>query len=137
MVETNRYHHDHLARLDEGPSLQPDVTETEMLVFLAITLQMEHCIRDKMTDYWSTSYSFHSSFYSNTTKQERYFHILRFLHFTDNKNEPDMTGKNSDQLWKMINLLEVLNKRFSKFDSPSEHLAIDEVIFQYKGRVIF
>ena len=40
VVETNRYYHDHLERLDEVPSPQPDVTEAEMLVFLAVTIQM-------------------------------------------------------------------------------------------------
>jgi len=53
VVETNRYYHDHLDRLDEGPLPQPDVTEAKMLVFLAITIQMGHCIWDKLTDYWS------------------------------------------------------------------------------------
>ena len=36
VVENNRYYHDHLDRLDEGPSPLPDVTEAEMLVFLEI-----------------------------------------------------------------------------------------------------
>jgi len=44
-----------------------------------------------------------------------------------------MTDKNSDRLWKMRNLFEILNKKFSKFYSPSEHLAIDEVI-KYKHK---
>jgi len=35
------------------------------------------------------------------------------------------------------NLCEILNKAFSKFYSPSEHLAVDEVIVLFKGRVIF
>jgi len=51
VVETNRYYHDHLDRCDEGPSPQPDVTEAEMLVFLAVTIQMGHCIWDKLTDH--------------------------------------------------------------------------------------
>ena len=70
-------------------------------------------------------------------KRDRYFHILRFLHFTENKNEPDMTDENSDWLWKMWNLFEILNQKFSKFYNPSEHLAVDEVTVLYKGRVIF
>ena len=45
--------------------------------------------------------------------------------------------ENSDMLWKMQNLFENLNKTFSKFYSPSEHLAVDEVIVLFKGRVIF
>jgi hypothetical protein len=55
MVETNTYYHDQLERLDEGPSPLPDVTEAEMLVFLAVTVQMGHCTRDKLTDYWTKS----------------------------------------------------------------------------------
>jgi len=55
VVETNRYYHDHLDRLEEGPSSQSDVTEAEMLVFLALTIQMGHGIRDQLTDYWSMS----------------------------------------------------------------------------------
>ena len=44
VVETNRYYHAHLDRLDEGPSPQPDVTEAEIFVFLAMNIQMGHCI---------------------------------------------------------------------------------------------
>jgi hypothetical protein len=44
LVETKRYYHDHLDSFDEGPSPLPDVTEAEMLMFLALTIQMGHCI---------------------------------------------------------------------------------------------
>jgi len=81
VVETNRYYHYHLERLDEGPLPQPDVTEAKMLVFPAITIQMGHFIRDKLTDYWSRSYNFHTPFYGNAMKLDRFFHILHFLHF--------------------------------------------------------
>jgi len=56
VVETNRYYHDHLDRLDEGPSPLPDVTEDEMLMFLAITIQTGRCIWNKLTDYWTRAY---------------------------------------------------------------------------------
>ena len=48
-----------------------------------------------------------------------------------------MAEENSDRLRKMRNLFEILNKPFSKFYSPSEQLAVDEVIVLLKGRVIF
>ena len=137
MVETNRYYHDHLDRLDEGPSPLPDVTEAEMLMFLALTIQMGHCIRDKLTDCWSRAENFHTTFYTNAMKRDRFLHILHFLHFTDNNNEPDMTDLNSDRLWKMRNLFDILKEKFSKFYSPSEHQAVDEVIVKFKGHVIF
>ena len=48
-----------------------------------------------------------------------------------------MTDENSDGLWKMRNIFEILTKTFSKFYSPSEYLDVDEVIVLFKGRVIF
>jgi len=38
---------------------------------------------------------------------------------------------------KILALFEIPNKTFSKFYSPSEHLAVDGVIVLFKGRVIF
>ena len=38
------------------------------------------------------------------------------------------------QVW---DLFEILNATFSQFYNPSENLAIDKVIFSFKGRVIF
>jgi len=137
VVETNRYYHEYLERLDEGPSPQPDVTQSEMLVFLAVTIQMGHCIRDKLTEYCSRSYNFHTQFYGNAMKRDRFFHILRFLHFTDNRNEPDMRDENSDRLWKMRNLFQILNEKLSKFYSLSEHPAVYEFIVKFKERIIF
>ena len=69
-------------------------------------------------------------------KRDRYLHILRYLHFTDNRNEPDRTDENLDRLWKIRDLLEILNATFSKFYNPSENLAIDEVV-SFMGRMIF
>ena len=37
----------------------------------------------------------------------------------------------------MRNLFDILNEKYSQFYSPSEHLAIDEVIVKFKGHVIF
>jgi hypothetical protein len=32
---------------------------------------------------------------------KRFFHILKFLHFSDNRDEWDETDENYDKLWKM------------------------------------
>ena len=51
VVETNGYYHDYIDRLDDGPSPESDVTEAKMFVFLALTIQMGHGVKDKLTDY--------------------------------------------------------------------------------------
>jgi hypothetical protein len=70
-------------------------------------------------------------------KWYRYLHVLRYLHFTDNRNEPDRTDGGFDKLWKIQDLFEILNSTFSKFYNPSANLAVDEVIISFKGRMIF
>jgi len=37
---------------------------------------------------------------------------------------------------KILDLFEIL-RIFSKFYNPSEHLAVDEVIVKFKGRIVF
>ena len=134
VVETNRYYQDNIDGLDDGPSPEPDVTEAETFVFLALTIQMGHDVREKLTDYWATLDQLYTPLYGTMMKRNRYLHILRYLHFTDNKNEPDRTDERFDRL---RDLFEILNGTFSKLYNPSENLAIDKVIVSFKGRVIF
>ena len=81
MVETNRYYHDYIDRLDGGPSPEPDVTEADMFVFLALTIEMGQGVRDKLTDYRATVDQLYTPFYGTMMKRDRYLHILRYLHF--------------------------------------------------------
>jgi hypothetical protein len=69
-----------------------------------------------------------TAFYSNTMKRERFFHILRFLHISNNKNQPDKADEIYDRLWKMRTIFEKLNDAYAKYYSPTEHLEMDEVI---------
>jgi hypothetical protein len=47
-----------------------------------------------MTDYQATMDQLDRPLYSNMMKQDRYLHILLFLHFTDNRNEAVRMNKN-------------------------------------------
>jgi hypothetical protein len=52
----------------------------------------------------------------------------------NDRNEFDRTD---DRLWKIRDLFEIIRTNFSTFYNPSEHLAVDEVIVKFKGRVLF
>ena len=82
-------------------------------VFLAITVQMGHNQRDTLEDYWLTLGQYFMAFYGNTMKWDRFHHILRFLHFSDNKNEADEADENYDQLWKMRAIFDKLNGSYA------------------------
>ena len=70
-------------------------------------------------------------------KQDWYLHLLCYLYFTDRRNETNRVDENSERLWKIQDLFEILNAIFSKFYNPSKNLCVDEVIVSFKGRVIF
>jgi len=67
--------------------------------------------------------------------RDRFLHILQFLHFADNSRRPDPDGE-YDRLWKIKTVFDNLNQAYP-FYNPSEHLAVDEVIVKFQGRVIF
>jgi len=135
VVETNRYYHQFLDNCEDGPSPQRDVTEAKMFAFLALTLQMGHTVQDRLEDYWTKIEQLCTPFFGQTMACARYCHILRFLHFMDNNRNGDETA--GDRLWKIQDLFEIIRTNFSKFYNPSKHLAVDEVIVKFKGRVLF
>jgi hypothetical protein len=65
---TNRYYQQYLDVLDDGPSPLPDVTESEMFLFLAIIVQMRHDVWDSLSDLLVTTEQFLAPFYSSTMK---------------------------------------------------------------------
>ena len=77
----------------------------------------------------------HTPFYSENMTQDRFLHILRFLHFADNSQRPDPGGE-YDRLRKIRTMFDTLNQAYPKFYNPSEHLAVDEVLVKYQGMVI-
>jgi len=68
--------------------------------------------------------------------QDRFLHILHFLHCADNSQRPDK-DKEYGRLWKLRTVFDKLNEAYAKFYNHSAHLAVDEVIVKFKGRVIF
>jgi hypothetical protein len=53
---------------------------------------------DALKDYRSPLKQFYIPFYKNTTKSKQCFHILRYLHFCNNLNVCNKSGKDSDKL---------------------------------------
>ena len=75
--------------------------------------------------------------YSNVMARDRFFHILRFLHFENNDDPPNHDNPNYDRLWKIRKIFDTLNNKFCELYNPTEHLAVDEMIMLYKGKVVF
>jgi len=101
--QTNLYYQQHLDRQAGSSRRLPDITLADM-TFTASALQMGHIVKDTLHDYWSRLKQMHTPFYGETIKQDRFLHILWFLHFVDNSwrhnpgEEYDKTMENKDRL---------------------------------------
>ena len=78
----------------------PGVTVQEMLWFFEIIVQLGHDQKDMMEDNWLTVDQYFTGFYCNILKQDGLYHMLRFIHFSDNINELDKTHENSNDCGK-------------------------------------
>jgi hypothetical protein len=104
------------------------MTVQVMYIVLAIIIQMGHNFIDALRSYWLIAEHFFIPFYTNTMKCDRFLHILRFLHFSDNMNQPNKNDNKYDKLWKVRTLFYQLNDAFAIFYIPSENSAVDEFL---------
>jgi hypothetical protein len=88
-----------------------------------IIIQMGH---DKREDFWFIlEEQLYTPFYNNMMKCNQLFHMLRVLHFWDNRNQPDKTDVNYDRLWNIRSVFERLSVTHIIFYNPSEHLPVE------------
>jgi len=85
---------------------------------------MGHTVQGRLEDYWTKMEQLRTPFYGQTMARARYYHILCFLHFTDNNRNG--VNRTDDRLWKIQDVFEIIRINFSKFYNPSEYLAGDE-----------
>jgi len=64
------------------------------------------------------------------------FTYIVFASFCRNSQRPNK-GNAYDRLWKLRILFHKLNEAYAKFYNLSEHLAVDELVVKFKGRVTF
>jgi hypothetical protein len=79
-------------------SLLPDMSVQDMYIYFAIKIQMGHDVKDMPKIYWFTAVKLLRPFYTDTMKCDRFLHRLRFLHFSDNMNQPDKNDNNNGRL---------------------------------------
>ena len=96
LTETNCYFHQYMSsRTTASTSAQPpDITIQAMYKFLGPIIQMGHDLRQSIKDYWSREELYFYPLYSNVVARDRFFHILRFLHFENNDDPPNHDNPN-------------------------------------------
>ena len=90
--------------------------------------------------YWSTDSILKPPFFPAVMGGDRYFQILRYLHFSDNQDEvKDKDSPGHDKLFTIRKLSDLLLDLLLHTDvySPERNLAVDETLVKFKGKVLF
>jgi len=98
----NWYHQHYSDTLNNWPSPVPDITESEMLPFLAIIIPLGQDIQGCLKDYWTgMNSSWHHFTASKTMIHDRVLHIIGYLHFSISDNATDNNDPNYELWWKI------------------------------------
>ncbi|XP_050509345.1 piggyBac transposable element-derived protein 4-like [Diabrotica virgifera virgifera] len=109
-----------------------DTDFNEMWLFFGITYLMPRVKKLRLSEYWSTNTLLSTPAFSELMSRDRFFLILRMLHFSDN-NLP----KNGDSLVKIRAVIDHVRDAFRNAVKPHKELCIDESLLLFKGRLFF
>ena len=109
-----------------------DTNRGEMWLYICICLLMEIIHKPSIHGYWSRQHILSTPIFSRLMWRDRFKQLRKMIHFVDPLNEdPD------DKLRKLHFFLEFLHCKFEENYPPDEHLATDEYLSLWKGRLKF
>ena len=113
---------------------QGKTTKEEMYAFLSVVINMGLNQKPVQHSYWTTCYKSQiTPWFGDHLSRDRYFLILKFLHFNNNENLPPIDHPNF-KLFKVEPIITDLANKFSKFYKPHMNISIDESMVGYKGK---
>jgi hypothetical protein len=99
---------------------------------------MVHDHNPSMLLYWTKDEIYRIPFYPSVMSRDPFLAILKYLHFADIENPPTQNreGPDYDRLWNMRQIFDILNSKLSELYHLTEHVALDEVVVKFKGKVV-
>lgn len=138
-TETNRYARQHPprqsaegrrdGRIHQKPWYAVTVAELKVAFCLLILMGISHRPDQKM--HWMTEPLFNAPYFRDTMPRDRFFDILRMLHFRDNE---EMEDDEEDRLFKLRPLIDHLNSVCETALQPGPDLSGDESLWKFFGR---
>ena len=109
-----------------------DTNRGEMWLYICIYLLMGIIHKPSIHGYWSRQHILSTPIFSCFMRRDRFKQLRKMIHFVDALNEdPD------DKLRKFHVFLEFLHSKLEENYTLEEHLAIDEYLSLWKGRLKF
>lgn len=138
VAETNRYadqfFETNVVNTNTVHWVPVDVDEMKSFVGLLLLMGIVH--KPTLPDYWSLDDLIYTPVFSQVMKRNRFYLILRFLHFNDN-TALNLNHDNPDRLHKIRPLINLFRERCYAVYSPGQNLSIDESLVLFKGRLKF
>lgn len=143
--ETNRYatqwirnHTEYLRRKPHSRVhlwiRQGNTTPQEIRAFLAIVINMGLIKKPMIRAYWNiSSVSQSTPWFPERFSEKRFVLLLKFLHFADNEQMP-AGGDATNKLYKIEQVVKILNTAFLRYYEPHVNIAIDESMIGYRGK---
>ena len=141
VAETNRYASQYLAKnlgtlspRARARSWKP-VTRNELEIFLGLVL-LTGLIdkKGRLKSYWSKNPVIATPFFNQTMSRDRFQLLTTFLHFNDNEK---MSSHCEDKIYKIRPILDYLVNKWHELYALGEHIAIDEGMLKWRGRLSF
>lgn len=134
VVETNKYAAEYISSHDIKPKSRvkkwEPTTFEEMEKFMGVLIVMGTTKVPNLNFYWSKKKCYRNEYIANLMSRDRFLLLLKFWHFSDSVDE-------SDKLYKIRNVLDILLKSFTEVLTPGRFIVIDETIIPWKGRLKF
>lgn len=107
------------------------ITTADIKRFIAVNIMMTYIKYPSYRMYWSSNQGLRLDIIADSMPLKKYEEIKRFLHFTNNHDIPQ---DNNDSFIKIRPLLDTFAETFANACTPTEFMAIDEMIIPFKGR---
>ena len=103
-----------------------------MWLYFGVFLIMGVVEKPEYHMYWKRQHTFATPIFSQLMRRDRFEQLRKMVHFSDPENEDPM-----DSLRKLRFFLEYFIARYKENYIPEEHLATDEYLSLWKGRLGF
>lgn len=103
----------------------------EMRQFFSVILTMGLNKVPHFHDYWSKKSIYRNEYICSLMGRDRFILLLKFWHFSDERNDTE------DRLYKIRQILNMLNNRFRDILTPGKFIVIDESMIPWRGRLNF
>ena len=133
--ETNRYAHQSLSNNPPHLATWKNVSKQELKAYFGVCMIMGINQLPRIADYWKDDLG--NTGIKQKMTRNRLQEISQFLHFTDSMRTP-AHGKNVyDQLYNVRQVLNAVLENSQRCYSPNKHIAMDEGMIAFKGRLSF